>query len=32
MPDLKRILITDEFWETEQELVRTEVIPYQWKR
>ena len=31
MPDLKSIRITDEFWQTEQELVRTEVIPYQWE-
>ena len=31
MPDLKNIRITDEFWQTEQELVRTEVIPYQWE-
>lgn len=29
--DLKRISVTDEFWRTEQELVRTEVIPYQWR-
>ena len=28
---LKDVLITDEFWQTEQELVRTEVIPYQWE-
>lgn len=28
--DLKQITITDEFWGREQELVRTEVIPYQW--
>ena len=29
--DLKRIEITDAFWHREQELVRTEVIPYQWE-
>ncbi len=29
--DLKRIRITDEFWGREQELVRKEVIPYQWE-
>ncbi len=29
--DLKDVLITDEFWHREQELVRTEVIPYQWE-
>lgn len=29
--DLKQIQITDEFWHREQELVRTEVIPYQWE-
>ena len=29
--DLKRIHITDEFWGREQELVRREVIPYQWE-
>ena len=28
--DLKQVQITDEFWGREQELVRTEVIPYQW--
>ncbi len=28
--DLKRIAVTDSFWHREQELVRTEVIPYQW--
>ena len=27
----KDVRITDEFWQTEQELVRTEVIPYQWE-
>ena len=31
MPGLKQVRITDEFWQTEQELVRTEVIPYQWE-
>ena len=29
--DLKSVLITDTFWGREQELVRTEVIPYQWE-
>lgn len=29
--DLKQVQITDEFWGREQELVRTEVIPYQWE-
>lgn len=29
--DLKNIVVTDEFWGREQELVRTEVIPYQWE-
>ena len=29
--DLKRIQVTDAFWHREQELVRTEVIPYQWE-
>ena len=29
--DLKNVTITDDFWKTEQELVRTEVIPYQWE-
>ena len=29
--DLMSIVITDDFWKTEQELVRTEVIPYQWE-
>lgn len=28
--DLKSVTVTDEFWGREQELVRTEVIPYQW--
>lgn len=28
--DLKQIRVTDEFWSREQELVRKEVIPYQW--
>ena len=28
--DLKNIKVTDEFWHREQELVRTQVIPYQW--
>ncbi len=29
--DLKQIQVTDAFWHREQELVRTEVIPYQWE-
>lgn len=29
--DLKQVQITDEFWGREQELVRQEVIPYQWE-
>ena len=29
--DLKAVKITDTFWGREQELVRTEVIPYQWE-
>lgn len=29
--DLKQVRITDEFWSREQELVRREVIPYQWE-
>lgn len=29
--DLKKVVITDGFWGREQELVRTEVIPYQWE-
>lgn len=29
--DLKSINVTDEFWHREQELVRTQVIPYQWE-
>lgn len=29
--DLKQIRVTDSFWHREQELVRTEVIPYQWE-
>lgn len=28
--DLRKINITDEFWKGEMELVRKEVIPYQW--
>ena len=28
--NLRDIQVTDEFWHREQELVRTEVIPYQW--
>jgi len=29
--ELKKVKITDAFWGREQELVRTEVIPYQWE-
>ena len=29
--DLKQIRVTDSFWHREQELVRREVIPYQWE-
>ena len=29
--DLHDVAVTDEFWHREQELVRTEVIPYQWE-
>ncbi len=29
--DLKNVVVTDEFWGREQELVRREVIPYQWE-
>lgn len=29
--DLKQIQVTDAFWHREQELVRTQVIPYQWE-
>lgn len=29
--DLKAVSVTDVFWHSEQELVRTEVIPYQWR-
>ena len=28
--DLKQIQVTDTFWHREQELVRTQVLPYQW--
>jgi len=28
--DLRKVTITDEFWKNEMELVRREVIPYQW--
>mgnify|MGYP003374380172 CR=1 FL=1 len=28
---LKNVQITDTFWKKEMELVRTEVIPYQWR-
>lgn len=29
--DLNAVKVTDQFWCKEQELVRTEVLPYQWK-
>lgn len=29
--DIKKVKISDEFWSRKQELVRTEVIPYQWE-
>ena len=29
--DLKKLTINDKFWQNEMELVRTEVIPYQWE-
>lgn len=29
--DLKQIQVTDAFWHREQELVRTQVLPYQWE-
>ena len=29
--DLKAVHVTDSFWHKEQEIVRTEVIPYQWE-
>lgn len=29
--DLKRVTVTDPFWHREMELVRTNVIPYQWE-
>ena len=29
--DLRAVRVTDSFWHREQELVRTEVIPYQWE-
>lgn len=29
--DLRRIHLTDSFWKGQMELVRTEVIPYQWE-
>lgn len=29
--DLKHVKVTDTFWHREQELVRREVIPYQWE-
>lgn len=28
--DISRVTVTDTFWHTEQELVRTAVIPFQW--
>ena len=29
--DLKKVTVTDPFWQREMELVRKEVIPYQWE-
>ena len=29
--DLKKVTVTDSFWQREMELVRREVIPYQWE-
>ena len=29
--DLKQVTVTDAFWHREQELVRKEVLPYQWE-
>ena len=29
--DIRKVRITDEFWSRKTELVRTEVIPYQWE-
>lgn len=29
--DLRAVSITDPFWQRETELVRREVIPYQWE-
>ena len=29
--DLKKVTVTDPFWQREMELVRNEVIPYQWE-
>lgn len=29
--DIKKVKVSDEFWSRKQELVRTEVIPYQWE-
>lgn len=29
--DLKKVIVTDPFWQREMELVRKEVIPYQWE-
>ncbi len=29
--ELRQIQVTDDFWHREQELVRTQVIPYQWE-
>lgn len=29
--DLKLVTVTDAFWHREQELVRKEVLPYQWE-
>ena len=29
--DIKKVKVSDEFWSRKQELVRKEVIPYQWE-
>ena len=29
--DLKKVTVSDPFWQREMELVRKEVIPYQWE-
>jgi len=29
--EIKRVRIEDPFWKSKQELIRSEVIPYQWE-